>query len=153
MTVLVDKNAFLEYAESIDKRAANLMFGEKSVEYSAATGDHLSLENRMAKLMETTPEIATLGLLAKHITALFIQLEKHGTYCVKLDKLDERIIDACNMLKILGAFVHERRKRNEQERQTGDAAENVRPRNGCTLSQCVHSSESAFRKSQQEESP
>ena len=128
-TVVVPKSSFIAYAVYVDEMAMELMLREKSVEYSSATGDHLALENRMAKLIGVSPEAATMFLLSKHIAALFILMEKSGPDLVSLDKLDERVIDACNMLKILGSFVHERRETNDNDkkRQACNAPEDVRP--------------------------
>ena len=77
----------------------------KGKEY-AIDGDFLAMENRLAGMTGGSPEYVSLVMAGKHITAIGIILEKNNPENIKLEKLDERIRDACNLLKITAAFVH-----------------------------------------------
>ena len=95
---------YMSLSDAYDKHSRDLM-GLKGEEYSI-DGDFLAMENRLAGMTGDSPEYVSLVMAGKHITAIGIILEKNRTGKIKLEKLDERVRDACNLLKIMAAFVH-----------------------------------------------
>lgn len=95
---------YMFLSDAYDVHSKNLM-GIKGEEYSI-NGDFLAMENRLAGMLGSTPEHVSLVMAGKHVTALGIILEKNDSVKIKLEKLDERVRDAVNLLKIMSAFIH-----------------------------------------------
>lgn len=95
---------YMELVDAYDKHSRALMM-IKGEEYSL-DGDFLAMENRLAGMLGEEPEYVSLVMAGKHITALGIILNKNDAAKIKLEKLDERIRDATNLLKITSAFIH-----------------------------------------------
>lgn len=91
-------------ADAYDKHSRTLMTS-KGEEYSL-DGDFLAMENRLAGMLGKEPEYVSLVMAGKHITAIGIILDKNKAPEINLEKLDERIRDATNLLKITSAFIH-----------------------------------------------
>lgn len=104
----VSHKDYMFLSDAYDKHSRDLM-SLKGAEYSIG-GDFLAMENRLAGMLGDTPEYVSLVMAGKHITALGIILEKNEVDKIKLAKLDERIRDAVNLLKIMAAFVHAKQK-------------------------------------------
>lgn len=100
----VSHKDYMLLSDAYDKYSRTLM-AAKGEEYSIAN-DFLAMENRLAGMFGDSPEYVSLVMAGKHITALGIILEKNDVTKIKLEKLDERIRDATNLLKIASAFVH-----------------------------------------------
>ncbi len=100
----VSHKDYMFLSDAYDAHSKNLM-GLKGEEY-AIDGDFLAMENRLAGMLGDTPEYVSLVMAGKHITALGIILLKNDPDEIKLAKLDERVRDATNLLKIMAAFVH-----------------------------------------------
>lgn len=100
----VSHSDYMFLSDAYDAHSKNLM-GLKGEEYAIA-GDFLAMENRLAGMLGDTPEYVSLVMAGKHITALGIVLEKNDVNKINLAKLDERVRDATNLLKIMAAFVH-----------------------------------------------
>jgi hypothetical protein len=103
-TIPVSHEDYMKLADAYDKHSRTLMTS-KGEEYSI-DNDFLAMENRLAGMLGDTPEYVSLVMAGKHITALGIILEKNDVTKIKLEKLDERIRDATNLLKITSAFIH-----------------------------------------------
>ena len=95
---------YMILSDAYDKHSRTLM-SAKGEEYSI-DNDFLCMENRLAGMLGNSPEYVSLVMAGKHITALGIILEKNVPTKIKLEKLDERIRDATNLLKITSAFIH-----------------------------------------------
>jgi hypothetical protein len=100
----VSHEDYMKLADAYDKHSRILM-AFKGEEY-AINNDFLAMENRLAGMLGDSPEYVSLVMAGKHITAMGIILEKNDVTKVKLEKWDERIRDASNLLKIASAFVH-----------------------------------------------
>ena len=100
----VSHKNYMELADAYDKHSRTLMTA-KGEEYSIS-GDFLAMENRLAGMLGDSPEYVSLVMAGKHITALGIILNKNNVTKINLEKLDERIRDATNLLKITSAFIH-----------------------------------------------
>lgn len=100
----VSHKDYMLLSDALDEHSRTLM-SEKGEEYSI-DNDFLCMENRLAGMLGETPEFVSLVMAGKHITALGIILEKNEVTEIKLEKLDERIRDATNLLKITSAFIH-----------------------------------------------
>jgi hypothetical protein len=100
----VSHKDYMLLSDAYDKHSRNLM-GLKGEEYSI-DDDFLAMENRLAGMFGDTPEYVSLVMAGKHITALGIILLKNDVHKIKLEKFDERVRDAVNLLKIMAAFVH-----------------------------------------------
>lgn len=100
----VSHKDYMQLADAYDKHSRSLVQA-KGEEYSI-DGDFLAMENRLAGMLGDTPEYVSLIMAGKHITSLGIILEKNDVTKVNLEKWDERIRDATNLLKITSAFVH-----------------------------------------------
>lgn len=103
-TIPVSHKDYMSLSDAYDIYSRDLM-GLKGEEY-AIKGDFLAMENRLAGMLGDTPEYVSLVMAGKHITALGIILEKNDPDKIKLAKLDERVRDATNLLKIMAAFIH-----------------------------------------------
>jgi len=95
---------YMLLADAYDKHSRTLM-SAKGEEYSL-DGDFLAMENRLAGMLGKEPEYVSLVMAGKHITAIGIILDKNKASEINLEKLDERIRDASNLLKIASAFIH-----------------------------------------------
>lgn len=104
----VSHENYMKLSDAYDKHSRILM-AEKGEEYSI-NNDFLAMENRLAGMLGDSPEYVSLVMAGKHITALGIILEKVDVTKIKLEKLDERIRDATNLLKITSAFIHAKQK-------------------------------------------
>jgi len=102
--ISVSHKDYMKLADAYDEHSRTLMTA-KGEEYSTG-GDFLAMENRLAGMLGDSPEYVSLVMAGKHITALGIILQKNPVTEIKLEKLDERIRDATNLLKITGAFIH-----------------------------------------------
>ena len=100
----VSHKDYMFLSDAYDKHSRDLM-GLKGEEYSI-DGDFLAMENRLAGMLGDSSEYVSLVMAGKHITALGIILLKNDVTKIKLEKLDERIRDAVNLLKITAAFIH-----------------------------------------------
>lgn len=100
----VSHEDYMLLSDAYDKHSRNLM-GLKGEEYSI-DNDFLAMENRLAGMLGESPEFVSLVMAGKHITSLGIILGKNSVGEIKLEKWDERIRDAINLLKITSAFVH-----------------------------------------------
>jgi len=100
----VSHKNYMKLADAYDKHSRTLMTS-KGEEY-AVNNDFLAMENRLAGMLGDSPEYVSLVMAGKHITAMGIILEKNDVTEIKLEKWDERIRDASNLLKIASAFVH-----------------------------------------------
>lgn len=100
----VSHKNYMLLSDAYDKHSRILM-SAKGEEYSI-DNDFLAMENRLAGMLGDTSEYVSLVMAGKHITALGIILEKNNVTAIKLEKLDERIRDACNLLKIASTFIH-----------------------------------------------
>jgi len=100
----VSHKDYMKLADAYDKHSRTLMTS-KGEEY-AVDNDFLAMENRLAGMLGDSPEYVSLVMAGKHITAMGIILEKNDVTEIKLEKWDERIRDATNLLKIASAFVH-----------------------------------------------
>ena len=100
----VNHKDYMLLSDAYDKHSRTLMTS-KGEEY-AVDNDFLAMENRLAGMLGDSPEYVSLVMAGKHITALGIILEKNDVAKIKLEKWDERIRDASNLLKIASAFVH-----------------------------------------------
>jgi len=100
----VSHKDYMKLADAYDKHSRTLMT-LKGEEY-AIDNDFLAMENRLAGMLGDTPEYVSLVMAGKHITALGIILLKNDVTKISLEKLDERIRDATNLLKITSAFIH-----------------------------------------------
>ena len=85
------------------------VLGQKADEY--ARGDRLSNFKKAASLMDTTPEAALFGFVAKHIVALsdFVSDLESGTN-QSLDRWTEKTGDIINYMILLEALVIERKQ-------------------------------------------
>lgn len=95
---------YMKLSDAYDEHSRTLM-ALKGKEYSTE-GDFLEMENRLAGMFGDSPEYVSLVLAGKHITALGIILSKNKATEISLEKLDERIRDGVNLLKIAAAFIH-----------------------------------------------
>ena len=102
--VPVSHKDYMSLSDAYDEHSRILMTS-KGEEY-AINNDFLAMENRLAGMLGDSPEYVSLVMAGKHITALGIILEKNDVTKIKLEKWDERIRDASNLLKIASAFVH-----------------------------------------------
>lgn len=102
--IAVIKESYMYLSDAFDVHSKKLM-SSKGEEYSL-DGDFLAMENLLAGLMNEEPEYISLTLAGKHVAALVVILTTNMASSVKLDKLDERVRDACNLLKIMAAFIH-----------------------------------------------
>jgi len=100
----VSHKDYMSLSDAYDKHSRILMTS-KGEEY-AIDNDFLAMENRLAGMLGDSPEYVSLVMAGKHITAMGIILEKNDVTKIKLEKWDERIRDACNLLKIASAFIH-----------------------------------------------
>jgi hypothetical protein len=100
----VSHKDYMLLSDAYDKHSRTLM-SAKGEEYSI-DNDFLAMENRLAGMLGDTPEYVSLVMAGKHITALGIILLKNDVTKISLEKLDERIRDATNLLKITSAFIH-----------------------------------------------
>ena len=100
----VSHENYMLLSDAYDKHSKNLM-ELKGEEYSI-DNDFLAMENRLAEMLGDVPEYISLIMAGKHIISLGIILEKNGVGEIKLEKWDERIRDAINLLKITSAFIH-----------------------------------------------
>ena len=100
----VSHKDYMLLADAYDKHSRTLMTS-KGEEY-AIDNDFLAMENRLAGMLGDSPEYVSLVMAGKHMTAMGIILEKNDVTKIKLEKWDERIRDASNLLKIASAFVH-----------------------------------------------
>lgn len=100
----VSHTDYMSLSDAYDKHSRILM-SSKGEEY-AIEGDFLAMENRLAGMLGDSPEYVSLVMAGKHITAIGIILEKNDVTKIKLEKLDERIRDATNLLKIASTFIH-----------------------------------------------
>lgn len=100
----VSHKDYMSLSDAYDKHSRTLMTS-KGEEY-AVDNDFLAMENRLAGMLGDSPEYVSLVMAGKHITAMGIILEKNDVTKIKLEKWDERIRDASNLLKIASAFVH-----------------------------------------------
>ena len=107
-TIKVSKRQFLKLSNAYDKHSRSLMT-EKSEEYSLLN-DFLAIENIAADLLSSEPEKVSLGMACKHFSSLVVILNKRKPEDIPLEKLDERVRDACNLLKIMATFVHAKQK-------------------------------------------
>lgn len=104
MQISVTKEDYLRLSEALDDHSQSLM-EEKGEEYSIGS-DFLAMENRLAGMIGNEPEYVSLIMVGKHITSLGIILDKQDVKSIKLERWDERIRDAINLLKITSAFIH-----------------------------------------------
>ena len=104
MQIPVSFEDYMNLSDALDKHARSLM-SIKGEEYSSE-GDFLEMENRLAGMMAKEPEIVSLVMAGKHIAAMTIILDQQQPKNIKLEKLDERVRDACNLIKIAAAFIH-----------------------------------------------
>lgn len=95
---------YMLLSDAYDRHSRDLM-SLKGEEYSIDS-DFLAMENRLAGMLGDTPEYVSLVMAGKHITALGIILLKNNPDEIKLAKLDERVRDATNLLKIMATFIH-----------------------------------------------
>ncbi len=93
-SIPVSHKDYMILSDAYDEHSKKLM-GLKGEEYSI-DNDFLAMENRLAGMLGSSPEEVSLVMAGKHITAMGIILEKW----------DERIRDAINLLKITSAFIH-----------------------------------------------
>ena len=100
----VSKEDYMKLSNAYDEHSRNLM-EEKGKEYSV-DNDFLCMENRLAGMTGESPEFISLVMAGKHITSLGIILDKNEPENIDLKKLDERVRDGCNLLKIMSAFIH-----------------------------------------------
>jgi len=100
----VSHKDYMSLSDAYDTHSRTLMTS-KGEEY-AIDNDFLAMENRLAGMLGDSPEYVSLVMAGKHITAMGIILEKNDVTKIKLEKWDERIRDANNLLKIASAFVH-----------------------------------------------
>ena len=99
---------YMSLSDAYDKHSKQLM-ELKGEEYSV-DNDFLCMENRLAGLRGDTPENVSLIMAGKHITSIGIILDKNKIEEINLEKWDERIRDAINLLKITSAFIHAQQK-------------------------------------------
>ena len=97
---------YMKLSNAYDKQSEILMT-LKGKEYSTDR-DFLCMENRLAGMVGTSPEHVSLVMAGKHITSISIILDKNSPDTINLEKLDERVRDAINLLKITSAFIHAR---------------------------------------------
>lgn len=64
------------------------------------------MENRVAGVMDQHPAYVSLILAMKHFASLAVIFDKVPAKEISLKKLDERVRDGCNLIKIAGAFIH-----------------------------------------------
>ncbi len=102
--IQVTKKDYLILSDAFDKHSRTLMT-TKGEEYNLYD-DFLAMENLLSGLTCNEPEWVSLIMAGKHIAALSIILTKSTAKNIKLEKLDERVRDACNLLKIMAAFIH-----------------------------------------------
>lgn len=95
---------YMKLSDAYDKYSRTLM-SLKGEEYSTGN-DFLEMENRLAGMLGDSPEYVSLVMAGKHITAIGIILNKNDPTKINLEKLDERIRDGVNLLKITSAFIH-----------------------------------------------
>jgi len=100
----VSHENYMLLSDAYDKHSRTLM-SAKGEEYSI-DNDFLAMENRLAGMLGDTPEYVSLVMAGKHIAAVGIILEKNDVTKINLEKLDERVRDATNLLKITSAFIH-----------------------------------------------
>lgn len=99
---------YMKLSDAYDEHSKQLMEA-KGEEYSTDS-DFLEMENRLAGMLATSPEHVSLVMAGKHITSIGIILDKNQSDEIDLKKLDERIRDGINLLKITAAFVHAKQK-------------------------------------------
>ena len=104
ISIPVSHKDYMKLSDAYDEHSKTLM-GLKGEEYSI-DNDFLAMENRLAGMLGSSPEAVSLVMAGKHVTSIGIILEKCNTTDISLEKLDERIRDAINLLKITSAFVH-----------------------------------------------
>lgn len=100
----VQHEDYMSLSDAYDEHSKKLVTA-KGEEYSV-DGDFLCMENRLAGMQGKEPEDVSLTMAGKHITSLGIILEKNKPEDISLEKWDERIRDAINLLKITSAFIH-----------------------------------------------
>ena len=100
----VQHEDYMSLSDAYDEHSKKLV-AAKGEEYSI-DGDFLCMENRLAGMQGKEPEDVSLTMAGKHIASLSIILEKNKPEDISLEKWDERIRDAINLLKITSAFVH-----------------------------------------------
>uniref|UniRef100_A0A6M3J1U6 Uncharacterized protein n=1 Tax=viral metagenome TaxID=1070528 RepID=A0A6M3J1U6_9ZZZZ len=108
MQIPVSKEDYLKLSKAIDEHSEKLM-SLKGEEYSL-DNDFLAMENMLAGMVNGEPEKVSLVLAGKHITSLAVILKKCKAEDINLAKLDERVRDGCNLLKIMAAFIHAKQK-------------------------------------------
>lgn len=90
--------------------ACSNMLVTKGKEYAPETSDEIIADRllhfkKVAAIMSTTPEIALLGMLSKHIVSVSDMCTDKKAH--PLEKWDEKITDSINYLLILRALVEE----------------------------------------------
>lgn len=104
MQIPVSKEDYMKLSQAYDEHSDKLM-SIKGEEYSL-DDDFLAMENMLAGMVNGEPEKVSLVMAGKHITALAVILKKCKPEEIDLSKLDERVRDGCNLLKIMAAFIH-----------------------------------------------
>ena len=90
------------------KKCKELLLGEKNVEYSR-NGDKLHNFKVAAKMRNTTPENALIGMWVKQLVSIFdIVNDLKGEELPKRETLAEKITDSINYLILLEALITER---------------------------------------------
>ena len=108
MQIPVSKEDYMKLSQAYDKHSDKLM-SIKGEEYSL-NNDFLAMENMLAGMVNGEPECVSLVMAGKHIAALAVILAKYKAEDIDLAKLDERVRDGCNLLKIMAAFIHAKQK-------------------------------------------
>lgn len=104
MQIPVSFDNYMSLSDAYDKHSKVLM-SIKGNEYSSVN-DFLEMENRLGGMLNKASEFVSLVMAGKHITSIGIIFDKVKPEEIDLAKLDERVRDACNLLKIASAFIH-----------------------------------------------
>lgn len=86
--------------------AADVYTTENSLVKGLPEPDRLLHFKKAAAIMNTTPKVALLGMLSKHIVSVSDMCTDKDTH-YSLEKWDEKITDSINYLLILRAIVEE----------------------------------------------
>jgi len=100
------KNDFNDFLTMQLKQVRNTLT-RKEAEY-AIDEDRMHNFNTAAKLMRTTPEIALLGMMVKHIISVVDLLKNPGGKSNEF--IDEKFIDLINY-SLLGSFIMQSREK------------------------------------------
>lgn len=81
--------------------------------FAFAVDDRLQAFKKAARIMNTTPKIALLGMLSKHLVSVTDMITDNQHY--DLERWDEKITDSMNYLILLRALVEEEEAKHDRD--------------------------------------